>query len=104
MNSGVDSNADFFPDRKSTRRNSSHRCISYAVFCLKKKKLGRHSEGVGDCDIRSQSGPLAPGSPVGRHPPALWRPIHSSLAGVLFFNDWPTPEISTLPLPEPLPP
>src|ERR1017187_9630098 len=27
-------------DRKSTRLNSSHRCISYAVFCLKKKKIG----------------------------------------------------------------
>src|SRR5437762_7522428 len=26
-------------DRKSTRLNSSHRCISYAVFCLKKKRL-----------------------------------------------------------------
>src|SRR5437764_6978387 len=26
-----------FVDRKSTRLNSSHRCISYAVFCLKKK-------------------------------------------------------------------
>src|SRR5437879_5927210 len=26
-------------DRKSTRVNSSHRCISYAVFCLKKKKI-----------------------------------------------------------------
>src|SRR5437762_4873707 len=31
-----------WPDRKSTRLNSSHRCISYAVFCLKKKK------GIGD--------------------------------------------------------
>src|SRR5437879_10008512 len=29
------------PDRKSTRLNSSHRCISYAVFCLKKKKKQR---------------------------------------------------------------
>src|SRR3712207_8067314 len=30
---------DFFPvDRKSTRLNSSHANISYAVFCLKKKK------------------------------------------------------------------
>src|SRR5437879_10260797 len=28
-------------DRKSTRLNSSHRCISYAVFCLKKKKITR---------------------------------------------------------------
>src|SRR5437764_4932297 len=29
-------------DRKSTRLNSSHRCISYAVFCLKKKIPSRH--------------------------------------------------------------
>src|SRR5439155_22999636 len=28
----------FFRDRKSTRLNSSHVAISYAVFCLKKKK------------------------------------------------------------------
>src|SRR5699024_12598291 len=28
----------FTPDRKSTRLNSSHVSISYAVFCLKKKK------------------------------------------------------------------
>src|SRR5947207_5143440 len=27
-------------DRKSTRLNSSHTVISYAVFCLKKKKTG----------------------------------------------------------------
>src|SRR5690625_6446752 len=27
------------PDRKSTRLNSSHVAISYAVFCLKKKKI-----------------------------------------------------------------
>src|SRR5205807_4304383 len=37
-------------DRKSTRLNSSHLVISYAVFCLKKKKVtsgssyARHSE------------------------------------------------------------
>src|SRR2546427_9418721 len=30
-------------DRKSTRLNSSHSQISYAVFCLKKKKKTRHS-------------------------------------------------------------
>src|SRR5437764_1911511 len=30
-------------DRKSTRLNSSHRCISYAVFCLKKKKNNKHN-------------------------------------------------------------
>src|SRR5437762_8798054 len=33
-----DGSAYAAPDRKSTRLNSSHRCISYAVFCLKKKK------------------------------------------------------------------
>src|SRR3712207_7388001 len=33
---GEDAPAD--PDRKSTRLNSSHANISYAVFCLKKKK------------------------------------------------------------------
>src|SRR5258708_10071782 len=30
-------------DRKSTRLNSSHQIISYAVFCLKKKKKDQHS-------------------------------------------------------------
>src|SRR2546422_5179016 len=30
-----------FIDRKSTRLNSSHGYISYAVFCLKKKTFGR---------------------------------------------------------------
>src|SRR5437879_11660250 len=30
-------------DRKSTRLNSSHRCISYAVFCLKKKKKKKNT-------------------------------------------------------------
>src|SRR5699024_11315292 len=29
---------EYFRDRKSTRLNSSHVSISYAVFCLKKKK------------------------------------------------------------------
>src|SRR5258708_22184937 len=37
-------------DRKSTRLNSSHQIISYAVFCLKKKKNNEqclHTETVG---------------------------------------------------------
>src|SRR2546422_4859670 len=37
--SAVDSDViEFVRDRKSTRLNSSHGYISYAVFCLKKKK------------------------------------------------------------------
>src|SRR2546422_3474130 len=34
---------DQFGDRKSTRLNSSHGYISYAVFCLKKKKKQNYS-------------------------------------------------------------
>src|SRR5205807_5417799 len=30
-------------DRKSTRLNSSHLVISYAVFCLKKKKINKYN-------------------------------------------------------------
>src|SRR5437867_6657172 len=44
-----------FEDRKSTRLNSSHRTISYAVFCLKKKKASR------------RLAPPTPTSPPQRH-------------------------------------
>src|SRR2546421_888753 len=37
----------FVPDRKSTRLNSSHDQISYAVFCLKKKKNDAHRAAHG---------------------------------------------------------
>src|SRR5258708_18013566 len=33
-------------DRKSTRLNSSHQIISYAVFCLKKKKNKSELSGI----------------------------------------------------------
>src|SRR2546427_3531177 len=36
------------PDRKSTRLNSSHSQISYAVFCLKKKT---HPFAISDLDL-----------------------------------------------------
>src|SRR5438309_12121663 len=36
---GVNSHRKSNQDRKSTRLNSSHSSISYAVFCLKKKKI-----------------------------------------------------------------
>src|SRR5699024_12395702 len=37
-NNGFGYDPIFVPDRKSTRLNSSHVSISYAVLCLKKKK------------------------------------------------------------------
>src|SRR3990170_5707427 len=39
-------------DRKSTRLNSSHQIISYAVFCLKKKKIIRYE----NLPLRATSG------------------------------------------------
>src|SRR5437763_3965632 len=51
----IDQKPIFLSDRKSTRLNSSHRCISYAVFCLKKKNdhhlrvgIGPEGEGLGE--------------------------------------------------------
>src|SRR2546422_7086025 len=35
-------------DRKSTRLNSSHGYISYAVFCLKKKKTNRNTKSAAE--------------------------------------------------------
>src|SRR5688572_32234026 len=38
---------DVLQDRKSTRLNSSHSQISYAVFCLKKKTKKRNKNEIG---------------------------------------------------------
>src|SRR5436190_9873608 len=48
---GVAAPAADGPDRKSTRLNSSHTVISYAVFCLKKKTSRSLSRGS-DCSAR----------------------------------------------------
>src|SRR5258708_31428065 len=45
LNPGVRS-AGTGADRKSTRLNSSHQIISYAVFCLKKKKTKNETTSV----------------------------------------------------------
>src|ERR1039457_6231198 len=95
-------------DRKSTRLNSSHLVISYAVFCLKKKK-------------KKHTSACAPGEPLGgaRNSPTqrAWpRGVAPGLAvtvtlsaGVVllffffFFNDTATTEIYTLSLHDALP-
>src|SRR2546422_7834366 len=41
-------------DRKSTRLNSSHGYISYAVFCLKKKKKKKHDTHMINSTQRSR--------------------------------------------------
>src|SRR2546426_7623362 len=49
---------DIIEDRKSTRLNSSHLVISYAVFCLKKKKNTRWIEGAETQNTTSTSSPI----------------------------------------------
>src|SRR3954463_2802881 len=95
-------------DRKSTRLNSSHTIISYAVFCLKKKNEGRY----GAAGIRSQAAhpitpspaaaPACPGLPLPMLPVPL-PPLCLPLPFFFFFNETATPEISPLPLPAALP-
>src|SRR2546422_4048508 len=55
--SGRDLNRDerAHGDRKSTRLNSSHGYISYAVFCLKKKKQTKHSAIRSDSQTMSSN-------------------------------------------------
>src|SRR5437879_9087125 len=43
-------------DRKSTRLNSSHRCISYAVFCLKKKNHKTNTNNMNNYDMNKSLG------------------------------------------------
>src|SRR2546429_4950224 len=44
--------SDAHSDRKSTRLNSSHGYISYAVFCLKKKKTHAQHSNTRTCERR----------------------------------------------------
>src|SRR2546429_1248508 len=50
-------------DRKSTRLNSSHGYISYAVFCLKKKKNPYSHPREHLCGRRPDLGPRLPAEP-----------------------------------------
>src|SRR5438105_10246149 len=44
LDSAQSTKSFFHRDRKSTRLNSSHEWISYAVFCLKKKKKTKNAD------------------------------------------------------------
>src|SRR3954465_5839460 len=95
-------------DRKSTRLNSSHTIISYAVFCLKKKKIGR------DPNTRlayprephrtqaSRGGAPSDGEHETRAAAAPHAGLHR-LSFFFFFNDTAPPEIYPLSLPDALP-
>src|SRR5256886_3761014 len=62
---------DVNKDRKSTRLNSSHSQISYAVFCLKKKKLAQAGELVREKHYDDAATTLDPLIASDPHNPAL---------------------------------
>src|SRR5256885_2985005 len=66
--------ASTFPDRKSTRLNSSHLVISYAVFCLKKKKQAEHGRGLAEHAQRDRSARIHPGLERHALPPPRQQP------------------------------
>src|SRR6266542_6118835 len=90
-------------DRKSTRLNSSHGSISYAVFCLKKKKCratstySPHPAREVRCESRCvRMDGLSPTTSRSRSRCGLF-------GGFFFFNDAATTEIYTLSLHDALP-
>src|SRR4051795_6601778 len=95
-------------DRKSTRLNSSHTLISYAVFCLKKKKPRTRQKPRG----ATQAPLTAPRCAalrstrkrrVSRHRHSLLHLGARISFFFFFFNDTGTPEIYPLSLPAAFP-
>src|SRR5476649_38498 len=94
-------------DRKSTRLNSSHTVISYAVFCLKKKNRAAYCVLITDkndkrtdrADKQRGTDLMEEARPHGR---ALQQ-AHGAAVVFFFFNDTATTEIYTLSLHDALP-
>src|SRR3954449_11079623 len=98
----------FRSDRKSTRLNSSHTLISYAVFCLKKKKTNKKEEEAYERNHRPAYRHRTAGERVAAQAP-LFLPfpllfyLLSSSFFFFFFNDTATTEIYPLSLHDALP-
>src|SRR6202020_1870687 len=87
-------------DRKSTRLNSSHRCISYAVFCLKKTlewlSGGRVDLGIGVGWLSAEFDALnGPWERRGRRTDEYLEVLRTLC--FFFLNDAPAPEFYPLP-------
>src|SRR2546430_264532 len=97
-------------DRKSTRLNSSHSQISYAVFCLKKKRRPLHRVPFHGGERGPHQGRGGPGADARDARPGA-RPLDDTVVrsavqqayGFFFFNDTATTEIYTLSLHDALP-
>src|ERR1022692_2929833 len=96
------------PDRKSTRLNSSHLVISYAVFCLKKKRQVIVTKGAGTERFRAAiyaHVTKEPSAPDIACPDEYLGTYLAPRRGCcfFFFNDTATTEIYTLSLHDALP-
>src|SRR3954449_5742786 len=91
-------------DRKSTRLNSSHTLISYAVFCLKKEQHALGLVGVDEGDgVRAWCGFLSVDVEcLGPRPPLITY-LFDVLMIVFFLKAPATPKISPFPSPGALP-
>src|ERR1039457_5029412 len=96
---GTSCAAPLWADRKSTRLNSSHLVISYAVFCLKKK---RNTQASAQLEM-FQMKPLAAQSIHQRQYLVCGVDEWAGLVMFFFFNDTATTEIYTLSLHDALP-
>src|SRR5258708_7792763 len=93
-------------DRKSTRLNSSHQIISYAVFCLKKKKQDRNKVRImvsADWSVNVVSITLTSVFARGPTCSSFFITDPSPIPSFFFFNDTATTEIYTLSLHDALP-
>src|SRR6202163_2323093 len=93
-------------DRKSTRLNSSHQAISYAVFCLKKKTEFDEDTNIVTLflvDAPELPFPTMPKYNVVSRLRAQVLPLRIYPALLFFLNDPAPTEIYTLPLHDPLP-
>src|SRR3954449_4642476 len=89
-------------DRKSTRLNSSHTLISYAVFCLKKQTCSDGDPASGDVAVDEAFDSSAEFwdlfADVFARPSVDGKGSPLSFTVFFFFNDAATTEIYTLPL------
>src|ERR1039458_4531556 len=89
-------------DRKSTRLNSSHLGIAYAVFCLKKSNSRRrYSLSARSCSLRMICGAVGRMARGGSHYGGTCGPAKRARVRVCpasFFNDTAAPEIYPLSL------
>src|SRR3954467_12543222 len=98
----------FRSDRKSTRLNSSHTIISYAVFCLKKKKTEQNAPDVEPGDGHER-GTLPPAGrallilEAGGVEHVQDVDSHEVDDGFFFFNEGAPPEFSPFPPPAAFP-